>query len=314
MKSLFLNLSKAVVASLVLVIALTVIPNSVFGQNRHRMNDNCPVRLTVATSPTEVKAWNVPVKITTTISPGPPYLEYCSTREVANLKIQYRPSNSTSNEDLRSITLTLQPNETGAGQSTSTFDSASFDFSRLGVPENASNVIVIAGGALTRHAGFNQTTQELVSQPVTIRLNVNSTVPQDTGTTPGETPPINPTTPGQTPGETTTPPKPIENPNTDVGIKVDPLGFDHVLGTFFNPLEDDRPEQILVRIINILLTFAAVLAVIFIIVGGLMMVTSAGNENRIKNGKQTLIYAVLGLILTLLSFSIVAIIQTIIAR
>ncbi|HMR55613.1 MAG TPA: pilin [Candidatus Doudnabacteria bacterium] len=135
------------------------------------------------------------------------------------------------------------------------------------------------------------------------------------GTTPGQTPPINPseqptpgTTPGTTPGQTPLPPV-----NTDVGIKVD-TSFDTVLGTFFNPLEDDRPEEIIVRIINILLTIAGVLAVIFIIVGGLMMVTSAGNENRLKNGKQTLIYAVLGLILTLLSFSIVAIIQTIIAR
>lgn len=92
--------------------------------------------------------------------------------------------------------------------------------------------------------------------------------------------------------------------------------FDRPIGeALFNPLNSDvtRPEAIVVRIINILLFLAASIAVLFIILGGFMMVTSAGNEDRVKQGKKTLIYAVGGLIVTLLSFTIVAIIQSIIS-
>lgn len=121
------------------------------------------------------------------------------------------------------------------------------------------------------------------------------------------------TPPGDTPPGDTEPPTPLPPVDTSVnvtGVK----NFDEVLGTLFNPLEDDftSPGQIIVGFINIALLLAGILAVIFIIIGGFLMVTSAGNEGRIKQGKQTLIWAVAGLILTLLSFSIVAIVQSII--
>ncbi len=90
--------------------------------------------------------------------------------------------------------------------------------------------------------------------------------------------------------------------------------FDETLGYLFNPLNDDvtRPEALIVRIINILLLLVGSLAVLFIIFGGFMMITSAGNETRVQQGKKILISAVAGLILTLLSFSIVAIVQSIV--
>lgn len=101
--------------------------------------------------------------------------------------------------------------------------------------------------------------------------------------------------------------------DTTVGMK-NIQDFDKSLGTLFNPLSEDMtsPGQIIVRITNIALMLVGILAVIFIILGGFLMVTSAGNENRLKQGKQTLIWAVAGLILSLLSFSIVAIVQSII--
>lgn len=91
--------------------------------------------------------------------------------------------------------------------------------------------------------------------------------------------------------------------------------FDKPIGFLFNPLIDGmtRPESILIRIVNIALMLVGIAAVVFIILGGFLMVTSAGNESRLKQGKQTLIYAIAGLILSLLSFSIVAIIQSIIS-
>lgn len=98
-----------------------------------------------------------------------------------------------------------------------------------------------------------------------------------------------------------------------VGIK-GIQNFDESLGKLFNPLPDNltSPGQIILRLINIGLMLVGILAVIFIIIGGFLMVSSAGNENRLRQGKQTLIWAITGLILSLLSFSIVAIVQSII--
>lgn len=102
--------------------------------------------------------------------------------------------------------------------------------------------------------------------------------------------------------------------DSTIGIKND-VDLDKPVGFLFNPLNDDlsRPEAILLRIVNILLMLAGILAVIFIIIGGFLMVVSAGNEARLRQGKKTLIYAIAGLILTLLSFSIVAIIQSVLS-
>lgn len=318
MKTSFLNLTKLAIISLVSITVLTAIPSMGFAQDR--MDDDCAIGLSVVVAPTEVKSWNTPVKISTTLRRDRAWGFYCSTRDVATFVIQYRLSNTGMDTVLRKGDLTIEPNQTGVGSPSTVTDEASFDFSKLGAGSGTSYIIVGASAGLVRHSGYKQTTKELVSQPVTIKLNPNTTVPQGTGTNPGETPPINPnettsgkSTTGTTQGGTTTGTSSPKDPNTNVGIRLD-TSFDTVLGKFFNPLEDDRPEQIIVRVINILLSLVAVLAVIFIILGGLMMVTSAGNQTRLQSGKQTLLYAVLGLILTLLSFSIVAIIQTIIAR
>lgn len=104
--------------------------------------------------------------------------------------------------------------------------------------------------------------------------------------------------------------------DTTIGIKCENgrCDFDKTLGTLFNPLTSDMtsPAQIIVRFINIALLLVGIIAILFIIIGGFLMVTSAGNEDRIRRGKQTLIWAVAGLILSLLSFSIVAMVQSII--
>jgi hypothetical protein len=56
------------------------------------------------------------------------------------------------------------------------------------------------------------------------------------------------------------------------------------------------------------------LAVIFLIWGALLYLTSAGDEGRAKSGKKTIINAVVGLILAILSFTIVNLIQTILTN
>lgn len=58
-------------------------------------------------------------------------------------------------------------------------------------------------------------------------------------------------------------------------------------------------------IINLLSVIGGVLAVIFIIVGGLKYITSAGKQENVASAKNTLVYAVIGLIVVALSQIIV---------
>jgi len=69
---------------------------------------------------------------------------------------------------------------------------------------------------------------------------------------------------------------------------------------------------VIVKIVNVLLGFTAALAVLFIIIGGLQYITSAGNTDKAKTGRQTLTYAILGLIIVILSYFIVSLVTNIV--
>lgn len=98
--------------------------------------------------------------------------------------------------------------------------------------------------------------------------------------------------PGGAQGPTGT--QPGTNGNNDKLIN--PLPTDNLLATFLN-------------IAKGFLAGIAIWAVIFIIVGGFRMVVAAGNEEAITVAKKTITWAILGLVIALLSFSIVAIVQ-----
>lgn len=59
------------------------------------------------------------------------------------------------------------------------------------------------------------------------------------------------------------------------------------------------------RVIQILLYFAAIVAVIMAIVGGYQVMTAAGNETQAVNGRKTLINAIIGLVIVILSYMII---------
>lgn len=58
-------------------------------------------------------------------------------------------------------------------------------------------------------------------------------------------------------------------------------------------------------VINVILGVIGILAVIMIIYGGFKMVTSAGAADKVKSGKETILYGVVGLVIALLAFAIV---------
>ncbi len=59
------------------------------------------------------------------------------------------------------------------------------------------------------------------------------------------------------------------------------------------------------NIINVMLIVIGIVAVIMLIVGGFRYVLSNGNEKSVSGAKDTILYAVIGIVVALLSFAIV---------
>ena len=58
-------------------------------------------------------------------------------------------------------------------------------------------------------------------------------------------------------------------------------------------------------ILNGIISVSGIVAVIFIIIGGIQYMTSAGDASKVEKGKKTILYACIGLIICVLSFAIV---------
>jgi heme/copper-type cytochrome/quinol oxidase subunit 2 len=64
----------------------------------------------------------------------------------------------------------------------------------------------------------------------------------------------------------------------------------------------------LMNMINWVLGFVSLVAVLMVIWGGVQYLTSAGDETRSENGKKTVTYAFIGLVITGLAYGIVEVI------
>src|SRR5687767_3133275 len=74
-----------------------------------------------------------------------------------------------------------------------------------------------------------------------------------------------------------------------------------------------NPAGLITTIIQIVLGFAGVLAVLFIIIGGFQYITSGGNEELAERGKKNLQNAIIGVVIIILSFVIVRVIANTLA-
>jgi hypothetical protein len=73
-------------------------------------------------------------------------------------------------------------------------------------------------------------------------------------------------------------------------------------------------SALMTTIINIALAISGTFAVIFIILGGFLMLTSAGNEEQAEKGRKVLTNAVLGLVVIIMSFALVKIITNLLTN
>ena len=67
-------------------------------------------------------------------------------------------------------------------------------------------------------------------------------------------------------------------------------------------------------IIQLMLMFAGIVAVIFIIIGGYMYITSSGNAEQAEKGKNTLVNAIIGIIIIVLSYVVVTVITNLVGQ
>src|SRR3989344_2059051 len=72
---------------------------------------------------------------------------------------------------------------------------------------------------------------------------------------------------------------------------------------------DTRISEFILRIINIALAIAGLVAVLFLIIGGFRYITAAGNEEAGGQAKKIITNAIIGIVVIILSFVIVRVIS-----
>ena len=75
--------------------------------------------------------------------------------------------------------------------------------------------------------------------------------------------------------------------------------------TIPNPLSCNDATCLISQVIRYILGVIAIIATLMFIWGGVMMLTSAGNADRVRQAKETLSWAAIGIVVILLSWSII---------
>lgn len=95
-------------------------------------------------------------------------------------------------------------------------------------------------------------------------------------------------------------------PVTVSAVNVDPLGQACTGSTsqVCNSKSDDV-GTVVKTVINVLLFVVGIISVVMIIVGGILYATSAGDSGAVGKAKNTILYAIVGLVVSFLAYAIV---------
>lgn len=80
----------------------------------------------------------------------------------------------------------------------------------------------------------------------------------------------------------------------------------------YNPIESSNLGQLMLTVMKGFIVIIAAWSVLFIVVGGFRMVMSQGNSEALTKAKATITWAIAGVIVSVLAFSIVAIVQNLV--
>ena len=67
----------------------------------------------------------------------------------------------------------------------------------------------------------------------------------------------------------------------------------------------DQFQPVIVKILNGIIGICGLIAVVYIVIGGINYMTSSGDAGKIKKARDTILYAVIGLIVVALAFALV---------
>lgn len=79
------------------------------------------------------------------------------------------------------------------------------------------------------------------------------------------------------------------------------LGMDHVGNSALGNVD---PRDMAIRILNIMMTFLGMIAVLIILLGGFKWMTAAGNDDKVAEAKKLLAAGIIGLIIIFASYGI----------
>jgi len=68
---------------------------------------------------------------------------------------------------------------------------------------------------------------------------------------------------------------------------------------------DSTLREIILLAVNFILGFVGLIAVIMLIYGGFVLLTSSGEEEKTKKAKSTILFAIIGIVIILFSFAII---------
>lgn len=73
-------------------------------------------------------------------------------------------------------------------------------------------------------------------------------------------------------------------------------------------------DDLIIRVIQIALYFAGAIALVFLIIGGFQYIASRGNEEAMEKAKKTITGAVMGIVIIIMSYAIVAIVNNLVVE
>lgn len=82
--------------------------------------------------------------------------------------------------------------------------------------------------------------------------------------------------------------------------------------TLLNPLGTATFAELVQKILGALFTLSVPIVSIMVMVGGYYILTAAGNEERLKTGRNTITYAAIGFLVILLANGVVSLIREIV--
>jgi TRAP-type C4-dicarboxylate transport system permease small subunit len=84
--------------------------------------------------------------------------------------------------------------------------------------------------------------------------------------------------------------------------------------TLTNPLSVNTPQALIGKIINSVLGVVGSLALLMFIYGGLTWMTSSGNQEKVKKGRDIILWSAIGLMVVFLSYTLTRFVLSTIAQ